>query len=176
MKGYSFVRGLESQIIAAPPSLKVLAYADDVCVFVLSFSDFHRLQHHLSTYGNVSNARLNMHKTEAISLNRQHKPLWINFLADQNISQWHDDFANEPLRYLDFSPVQSPVQRKYLENQLLQIVKTSCAMYSQRVLSLRGRLTVVNTLILSKIWYCLRLARVSQSFFSQLQSVVYQFV
>lgn len=34
----------------------------------------------------------------------------------------------------------------------------------------------MNTLILSKIWCCLRLAPVSQSFFSQLQSVVYQFV
>lgn len=116
MEGYSFVRREESQNMDILPALKVLAYADDVCVFIPSFSNFYRLQHHLSMYSNAFNARLSIHKTEAISLCRQLQQEWIDFLSGQQITQWHDCFASEPLRYLGFPLIQSPVQRIYLEN------------------------------------------------------------
>jgi hypothetical protein len=58
-----------------PPALKVLAYADDVCDFLPSSADFLRLQHHLHTYSQVSNAKVNLSKTEAVSQWKEFQPM-----------------------------------------------------------------------------------------------------
>lgn len=58
-----------SSTLSPPVALKELAYADDVCVFLSSQADFIRAQHHLDTYGLVSNAKINLSKTEVIFLN-----------------------------------------------------------------------------------------------------------
>ncbi|ORZ07076.1 hypothetical protein BCR42DRAFT_307314, partial [Absidia repens] len=48
--------------------------------------------------------------------------------------------------------------------------------YSQRNLSIKGRVTITNILVLSKLWYCLRLTPVPQTFFNKLRSLVHRFV
>ncbi|KAG1140783.1 hypothetical protein G6F37_009190 [Rhizopus arrhizus] len=78
-------------------------------------------------------------------------PEWIAFLAAQGISKWYDHSSPSPLRYLGFPLIQSFHQRRYLEQQLLQTVKSQCTIYSQRRLSIKGRVTIVNALILSKL-------------------------
>ena len=84
------------------PSLKVLAYADDVCDLLHSTDDYCHLRHHLDCYGSVSNAKINVHKTEAFSLDGRSYPEWIAFLAAQGISKWHDRSSPSPLRCLGF--------------------------------------------------------------------------
>ncbi|KAG0925604.1 hypothetical protein G6F32_013498 [Rhizopus arrhizus] len=159
-----------------PPPLKVLAYADDVCVLLHSTDDYCRLRHHLDRYGSVSNAKVNIHKTEAFSLDGRSYPEWIAFLAAQGISKRHDHSSSSPLRYLGFPLIQSFHQRRYLEQQLLQTVKSQCTIYSQRRLSIKGRVTIVNALILSKLWYVLRMIYLPTTFFRRLNSAIYQFV
>ncbi|KAG0901624.1 hypothetical protein G6F33_013001 [Rhizopus arrhizus] len=159
-----------------PPALKVLAYADDVCVFLSSPADFLRLQHHLQTYGQVSNAKVNLSKTEAIFLNGKSSSQWQQLLTQHQILKWHDHTKSQPLRYLGFPVIQSIAQRRYVEDQLLQNIKTQCSIYSQRNLSIRGRVTVTNTLLLSKLWYSLRVISLPKSFFCQIRSTIYQFI
>ncbi|KAG1139332.1 hypothetical protein G6F37_011272 [Rhizopus arrhizus] len=134
-----------------PSPLKILAYADDVCILLHSTDDYCRLRHHLDRYGSVSNAKVNIHKTEAFSLDGRSYPEWVTFLATQGISKWHDHSAPCPLRYLGFPMIQSFHQRRYLEQQLLQTVKSQCIIYSQRRLSIKGRVTIMNALMLSKL-------------------------
>ncbi|KAG1546908.1 hypothetical protein G6F46_010348 [Rhizopus delemar] len=165
-----------SQDLPHPATLKVLAYADDVCVFLSSRADFLRLQHHLNSYGQVSNAKVNLSKTEAIFLNGRTSPHWQQVLTQYQISQWHDHSMTQPLRYLGFPVIQSVAQRKCVGNQLLQSVKTQCGIYSQRHLSLRGRVTLANSLILSKLWYSLRVVSLPKQLFRQIRSVLYQFI
>ncbi|KAG1047687.1 hypothetical protein G6F43_009880 [Rhizopus delemar] len=64
-----------SQDLPPPATLKVLAYTDDVCVFLSSRTDFLRPQHHLNAYGQVSNAKVNLSKTETILLNGRPPPI-----------------------------------------------------------------------------------------------------
>ncbi|KAG1081966.1 hypothetical protein G6F42_022742 [Rhizopus arrhizus] len=158
------------------PALKVLAYADDVCVFLSSPTDFLRLQHHLQTYGQVSNAKVNLSKTEAIFLNGKSSNQWQQLLTQHQILKWHDHTKSQPLRYLGFPVIQSTAQRRYVEDHLLQNLKTQCSIYSQRHLSLRGRVTVTNTLLLSKLWYSLSVISLPKSFFRQIRSAIYQFI
>ncbi|KAG1144336.1 hypothetical protein G6F38_006425 [Rhizopus arrhizus] len=104
----------------------------------------------LMIYSLVSNAKVNIHKTEAFSLDGRPYPEWIDFFSTQGITKWHDRTSPSPLRYLGFPLIQSLTQRRYLEGHLLQLVKTQCYIYSQRQLSIRGRATIANSLILSK--------------------------
>ncbi|KAG0734616.1 hypothetical protein G6F57_011705 [Rhizopus arrhizus] len=97
-----------------PPPLKVLVYADDVYVLLHSTDYYCRLRHHLDRYGSVSNAKVNIHKTEAFSLDGRSYPEWIAFLAVQGISKWHDHSSPSPLRYLGFPLIQTFHQRRYL--------------------------------------------------------------
>ncbi|KAG0978525.1 hypothetical protein G6F29_009263 [Rhizopus arrhizus] len=169
--------GLDPPVqFSTPPPLKLLAYADDICVILESYSDFQLVQHHIERYALVSNAKLNIHKTEAFSLSGRRHPSWISFLADQGINTWHDSTAAQPFRYLGFPMIRSVAQRRYVEDSMLQSIRSQCHIYSQRNLSVRGRVTIMNTLILSKLWYVLRLVNLPKAFFKNLQSIIYQFI
>ncbi|KAG0758316.1 hypothetical protein G6F57_010040 [Rhizopus arrhizus] len=87
-----------------------------------------------------------------------------------------DDMVVHTLSGLTFSQLKFLTQRRYLEGHLLQLVKTQCDIYSQRQLSIRGRATIANSLILSKIWYVQRLVHLPKDFFKRLRSILYQFV
>ncbi|KAG1225688.1 hypothetical protein G6F35_003283 [Rhizopus arrhizus] len=126
---------------------------DDACVLLHSTDDYSRLRHHLDRYRSVSNAKVNIHKTEVFSLDGRSYPEWIAFLVVQGISKWHDHSSPSPLRYLGFPLIQFFHQHRYLEQQLLQTVKSQCTIYSQRRLSIKVRVTIVNALILSKLWW-----------------------
>ncbi|KAG1544709.1 hypothetical protein G6F49_011006 [Rhizopus delemar] len=91
-----------------PPALKILAYADDVCVFLSSPADFLRLQHHLQTYGQISNAKQQI-------------------LAQHQILKWHDHTKSQPRRYLGFPIIQSIAQRKYLRLLFTDDLQSSCS-------------------------------------------------
>ncbi|KAG1152986.1 hypothetical protein G6F37_000053 [Rhizopus arrhizus] len=79
----SFFQGFQFQVVSnsaittsntMPSPLKVLAYADDVCVLLHFTDDYYRLRHHLDRYESVSNAKVNIHKTEAFSLDGRSYP------------------------------------------------------------------------------------------------------
>ncbi|KAG1340282.1 hypothetical protein G6F62_005477 [Rhizopus arrhizus] len=167
--GFSF---LPASADPTPPP----AYADDVCDFLSSNADFLRLQQHLHTYGQVSNAKFNLSKTEAIFLSGKSSNQWQQILSQHQIIKWHDHTKSQPLRYLGFPVTQSIAQRRYVEDHLLQNIKTQCSIYSQRNLSIRDHVAVTSTLLLSKLWYSLRVISLLKSFFRKIRSAIYQFI
>ncbi|KAG1049316.1 hypothetical protein G6F43_008349 [Rhizopus delemar] len=85
-----------SQDLPPPATLKVLAYADDVCVFLSSRADFLRIQHHLNAYGQVSNAKANLSKTKAIFLNGRASPHWQQLPKSKrfNAAIWSEIYSS----------------------------------------------------------------------------------
>jgi hypothetical protein len=156
--------------------LKAVAYADDVCVYLSSPNDFSRIQTHLEEYGKVSNAKVNLAKTEAILLSGKLSVSWHQLLLQHDTTKWHDRTSAQSLRYLGFPIISSIGQRRSTEAQLLANARTQCDIYAQRNLSLRGRVTIANTMILSQLWYVLRLVSLPKAFFSKLRPIVYQFI
>lgn len=67
-------------------------------------------------------------------------------------------------------------QRNIIQEQLINKVQDLVNLYSTRFTSLRGRATIMNTLIMTKIWYCMRLLNPTQAFINTLKSIIYKFV
>ncbi|KAG0822606.1 hypothetical protein G6F19_011268 [Rhizopus arrhizus] len=170
MIGYKFTS------TGLPHHVKTLAYADDICTILNNHSDYDRLQYHMSQYSNVSNAKFNQDKTEAFSLSGTPNESWKYLLHQQRITIYHTDRSPEPFRYLGFHIMYTTSQRRFLQDKLITTVKDQVQVYSQRQISLRGRATIMNTLILTKVWYCLRLLQPTQSFFNELRKIIYAFV
>ncbi|OBZ81852.1 Transposon TX1 uncharacterized protein [Choanephora cucurbitarum] len=161
---------------APVPPLRVLAYADDVCVFLSSAQDLTRLQHHLSHYGQVSNAEINMDKTEVVSLSGRPSHSSRLPLQERGIHSWHDRTSPRAVRYLGFPLISSLAQRRLVDTTLLDLISSTCAVFAQRNLSLRGRAVVMNSVILSKLWHVLRVIALPQSFFRRVCSIIGRFI
>ncbi|KAG1029834.1 hypothetical protein G6F25_012277 [Rhizopus arrhizus] len=155
----------------SPPPVKILAYADDVLVFLKSPSDFNRLQQAVSIYASASNAMLNYSKTQAFSLSSDPNPTWQQFLITQNIHSWHDCRSTDSLIYLGYPVYSSTSRRNLFVDQLTNKIALSCQIHSQRNLSIRGRVTVLNCLIFSKLWHVLRIVPLTQAQIAKIQAL-----
>ncbi|GAN06991.1 conserved hypothetical protein [Mucor ambiguus] len=161
---------------AAPPPVKILAYADDTLVALNSPSEFPALEEILQRYTDASNASLNYNKTQALSLSGRTYLHWIQFLASKGITSWHDNTSSTSLTYLGYGLFSNLQQRSSFIDNLISTIRTSCQLHSARNLTLRGRVTVLNSLILSKLWHVLRLVTFLPFEFASIQSIISSFV
>ncbi|OBZ80189.1 hypothetical protein A0J61_11762, partial [Choanephora cucurbitarum] len=149
--------GYRSLAPISEQQVKCIAYADDICALIKDSDDYRRLNGHLDAYALVSNARFNQNKTEAFSLNGNPQQHWIALFQRDSIPTYYTKFSPDPFRYLGFQMCYTLVQKKKYQKALVEAVRSGIAVYSQRSLSIRGRVTIMNTLLLSKLWYSLRL-------------------
>jgi hypothetical protein len=78
--------------------------------------------------------------------------------------------------YLGYPLYTSTAQRDSYLAALLRKINTACVLHSHRSLSVRGRATIINSLILSKLWHVLRLTSVPRAFLEKVKSVVSAFL
>jgi hypothetical protein len=126
-------------------------------------------------YGNASNAKVNIQKTEMVSLSGEPHSDWIPIAAYAGIS-WHDKSSSSAVRYLGY-PLYSN------EHQLLSyldVIKTKITKHahilSSRSLSIRGSSLVANSLLLSKLWHILRVVTAPTKWLDQLRTIILEFI
>lgn len=160
-----------------PIRLKLLCYADDTLAFLQSPSDLDRLALHLDTYCRATNAKINYNKVQALSLSGANIwDYWQPFLSARNILHLHSEIDVSPLVYLGYPLIQSIQQRHDFMTHFLTKIQTACTLHSRRSLSVLGKATVLNTLILSKCWYILRVLPLPKSDVSRITSIAQQFL
>ncbi|CEP19785.1 hypothetical protein [Parasitella parasitica] len=165
-----------------PPSptdanqVKILAYADDTLVYLRDAEDFTLLQQAITQYMRASNSLLDYHKTTAISLSGRPLGQWHSHLASHNITHWHDRTSPSPLIYLGYPFCSSITQRNVAFQQMHDTVRNTTHIHSQRNVSIRGRVTILNTLIYSKLWHVLRLSVFTKSQLLSLRSLGTSFI
>lgn len=93
---------VSSSDVPHPDPLKVIAYADEVFVFLHDPADVIRLLHHVRTYEAASNARFNTDKTQAIVLSGSIHSTWPPALAEAGITTCDDRTCPTPVIYLGF--------------------------------------------------------------------------
>jgi hypothetical protein len=81
--------------------LSVLAYADDIALILRDPKEWHASSVTYNIYSSVSNAKHNVSKTEAISLNKAPQRDWQRLYTELNI-QWHDRTADAIAVYLGY--------------------------------------------------------------------------
>lgn len=175
IKGYTFPRPL-SIATPTPPDIKCLAYADDVCVFLTKHTDFDRLLQHMDNYSKASNARFNDYKTEAFSISGSLDRTWQVKLEEKNMQVYHHRHSPSFFRYLGFGIYYTESQRKGYLDKLVESIRHQITIYDQRRLSIQGRVTITNILILSKLWYSLRLTQAPKEFFDQIRPLIHQYI
>lgn len=106
-QGSSFTAGVRTD----SPTLKLLAYADDVCLLLRDQNDFSRAQHHMLQYTSVSNTKFNIDKTEAFSLNGNRDTSWNSLLTVHNIPTYYYAGSVQAFRYLVFYLPYCTIQR-----------------------------------------------------------------
>lgn len=161
----------------SPINTKLLCYADDALVFVHDQQDLRLLSYYMDLFCRASNARFNYTKVEAFSVSgRDTSRFWHRPLTNMNIHHLHTAKDATPIIYLGFPLIQSTQQRLSYVNSLIGKLKQAIQIHSCRSLSVMGKATVVNTLILSKCWYIFRVTPLTEQDLQRITSVAIQFL
>ncbi|CEP19709.1 hypothetical protein [Parasitella parasitica] len=157
--------------------IKLLSYADDTLVFLRDTDDLRFLVEHLNAYSEASNAKINFHKTRAISLSGVDiTPHWLTALAPFDISQIWTTRETEAITYLGDPLSQGVRQRQLFFGIFIQDLRQTAELHSRRGISLYGRATIVNSLIVSKCWYVFSVLPTTMEFLRNIRSIITAFV
>ncbi|KAG0891768.1 hypothetical protein G6F34_011418 [Rhizopus arrhizus] len=156
--------------------LKVLAYADDLLIFLRNATDLDEVQRLIQHYNQASNAKMNYDKTIAFSISGIPHPHWLSALASHGITQWHDRCSGEPLTYLGYPLMLSTAHHRLFQDRLIAKITRACDIHKLRNLSVRGRATVLNTLILSTLWHVLRVSWISLHTLKVIRRICREFI
>ncbi|KAI8059592.1 hypothetical protein BC940DRAFT_247490 [Gongronella butleri] len=114
-----------------------MAYADDMVILLRDPKEWHALQEIYGIYAKASNARLNVQKTEFISMSGHTWPEWQQIKRSTGAS-WHDRHPPSATRYLDYSIYSGQYQLQVYWNGLTSKLKLHCRIMSSRRLTIRG--------------------------------------
>lgn len=175
----TFTKGLN--YITPNRSVKLLAYADDVLLYINSVSEFHALQDCLKTYNKASNSLINYNKSVAFPLSgsalTSYKGVRLqNYIVRNQRMRWFDSNSTGYLPYLGFPIWFTIQQREAFTNEMLTHIDSVIAPHSQRNISIYARSRIANVLVLTKLWHVLRIVPFTKVFFNQVRTRVHRFI
>ncbi|OBZ81800.1 hypothetical protein A0J61_10148, partial [Choanephora cucurbitarum] len=106
----------------------------------------------------------------------QKSTLWLPHLDNLGIHKIWNSSDTDPVIYLGYPLIQSIIQRDTFFSSFIGSITTIAASHASRNLSVLGRATVANALILSKCWYILSVTPITKAILLSIQSVVSSFV
>lgn len=134
------------------------------------------LQQLINEYAEASNASLNYHKIQAFSLSGKKMEHRITKLNTYGIGNWHDSNSEDPVIYLGYALCSSLQQRNNYAYKVINQTKELCSLHSSRNLTMKERMTVMNSLVYSKIWHTIRLFTFTKKQLIQLQQIAKSFI
>ncbi|OBZ81605.1 Transposon TX1 uncharacterized protein [Choanephora cucurbitarum] len=139
---------LHSRVRASPP-VRLLAYADDLEIFLSSLSKWPSLLEVLVLYSRASDARTNISKTTVVSLNGAPSPEWSDLCHSVGFA-WHDATSTDAVKLLGYSLYSSDVQLTRFLSRIRSKLFGHIHHIRLRGLSVRGLSVVVNSLAISR--------------------------
>lgn len=161
--------------------VKLLAYADDVLIYIKSVQEFHALQDCLKTYNQASNSLINYNKSVAFPLTgsalKSIKGVRLqNYILQTQRMRWFDSNSTGHLAYLGFPIWFTVPQRESFANEMLSHLDSVLASHSTRSISMYAKARIANVLVLTKLWHVIRITPLPKAFFQQVKSRVHKFI
>ncbi|GAN09494.1 hypothetical protein MAM1_0271c09024 [Mucor ambiguus] len=139
--------------------------------------DLRLLKCYMDLFCRASNAHLNYSKVGAFPLSSCNTSgYWSQALVNLNIHYLHTASDPKPLIYLGFPLTQSTLQCTNSMAALIQKLRKTLQPHFCRSVSVLGKATIANKLLLSKCWYILRVIPLIQKGIQQITSVAIQFL
>lgn len=143
---------------------KLSAYADDCKFFVKNQHSVNRIIQHFNKFGKFSGAKLNQSKSEAMFLGkwrpRTDSPLGINMVNQMTI------FG---IKFGDVTPDD-------IWNPLLRKIEITLNLFKTRQLSLYGKAKLINTMVLSKLWYTATIIPLNKHYETLITRLIFSFI
>lgn len=156
-------------------SLKILAYADDLLIFIRNLEEWFYLKGLLQLYGDASNAKVNFQKTVMFSLTGTPHKVWKYVANSENIP-WHDSNSPSAITYLGYPLYTNEIQLSSFLLNTENKLNNQINILKQRSLSIRGRSLIVNSLLLSRLWHILRVTIVPDKWLAKIKKKIYEYV
>jgi hypothetical protein len=167
---HPFLRLLEQQLpgicVGRSTPVSVVAYADDVTLFLTSAADFQIVENALRLFERASGARVNSQKSTFLQVGP-----WRTFDTIRGIEYRHK------VKILGMS-IGSSTQQSVIDtwNQVTGQIKTLAKNAYHRDLCLALIIRFVHTYLLTKIWYVAQLFPATQTIIQQLNTAVTYFI
>ena len=145
-------------------STKAVAFADDSKYLLTDLASARRVIHWFNQYGRASGARLSCNKTEGMMLGRNRAqrdlPRDITWVEQMNVS-------GVKIGNVTPDDVWHPLVKK---------VDNTIGLFSNRVLSVYGRAKLINTMVLSRLWYVATVLPPPPHYINLIQRKVFDFL
>ena len=142
----------------------VSAFADDTNLTVVRGDEQH-VRVAIELHQRASGAKVNDDKTVLIPL----QP-WTNYFIDMPEYTW--ETYNKPFTHLGISLSATGFDMNRIETEILANLRATSATWRLRGLTLQGRVSVLNSYFLSKLWHCAPFYPFRQKFFMSLERVM----
>jgi hypothetical protein len=129
-------------------SFKCAAYADDLTIGISSCSDWTTVLDLFSKYEKASNARINKLKTNLMPLTNTARSIKLSEEACFKKLRKQDNIT-----VLGYNITANGTPKKTLWQEAINKLKLNLEKLTYRNLSLKGKIILANSLLLSKIWY-----------------------
>lgn len=144
--------------------IKVLAYADDLNIFILNDHEFDTVLEIINYFSIYSKIKLNIHKSHYMRFNN----------CKSGPHQIQEKDCLKILGVVFHAKYQTTVSNNY--DTVIQSVKHCFKTHSKRYLNLLQKVWIVNTFILSKIWYLAQVFPPNKNHLAQINASCWMFL
>ena len=135
----------------------------------------------LKGYSKASNSKVNLDKSIAFPLHGSkmmgYKGAELrNYIINNQRMKWFDNSSTGYLKYLGYPLCLHNQQGDTFVDNISEKSQVIVNFYKERKISVYGRATVINTMILSKFWRVLRLTTLPKVVISRLNLIIYQYI
>lgn len=147
--------------------IKISLFADDTVCFVENTHSINIVLNSLYKFQEISGLKINNHKTQCIGIgserNKKYSSINLNW-TDINIQTLGITITNTESKHYEVN---------YLPK--MNKIKNLLQLWKQRTLSLKGKITVLNTLALPIILYCCTMIHTPRKILNKLKTIINSF-
>lgn len=149
---------------------KIFTHADDTTLILSDKNSVNETFKVLELYEKASGAKLNKEKSEILKLGTG------NF-SQADLNNWKIKECNEVIQLLGVWIGKNKKMCEHLNwNSKLKSIGNILKFWKMRNLSIHGKISVISSLLMSKIWYLLMVVNIPENYYNQINKICLDFL